>query len=75
MGPIVAGTTISTTVLININTNTIFQIVGYIDTEAVINTFTATTYMYRGQLEGSGAARDSILSNFYDSSFGTSWQV
>ena len=46
MGPIVSGTTVTFTFEINVTTDTIFQIKAYIDTEAVITAFTASSYLY-----------------------------
>ncbi len=47
----------------------------YIDTEKVISTFTATDYMYKGNVQGVSVTKGSFLNNFYDSVLGTSWRM
>lgn len=47
-GPIVVGTTVSITMMIYINTNSNFRINGYIDTSAIISSFSSSKYLYEG---------------------------
>lgn len=48
MGPIVVGTTVKIIALIYINTNNLFRVSAYIDTNSVIDTFAASSYLYQG---------------------------
>jgi len=70
MGPIVVGTTVTITFKFYIQTSSLFILKGYIDTNSVINTFTAASYMYYGLVEGSGVYASSFFNNFYDSYLG-----
>lgn len=53
-GPIIIGTTIQVTVNLYISTHTSFRVEAFIDKAAVIETFTASSYVYEGLVEGSG---------------------
>lgn len=68
MGPIVVGTTLKVTALINIDTNTQFIIKAYIDTPEIITT-SPSKYLYEGIEEGSGIAHSNFLNDFYDNRF------
>ena len=66
MGPITVGTVVTINFEIYIQTTTLFQVQVYIDTNAVINAFTAAKYVYYGLVEDSGLASSNFFSNFYD---------
>ena len=69
MGPIVVGTTVAFNFKINIATSSLFNLQVYIDTAAVISSFTAPSYMYYGNVEGSGVTTSNIWNNIYDLQF------
>ncbi len=67
MGPITVGTAVTISFEINIQTTTLFQVNVYIDTNAVIQTFTAAKYVYYGLVEDNGLTPSySFFNNFYD---------
>ncbi len=70
MGPIVIGTSVVITAMIYISTNSLFNVDAYIDTPTVIDTFTASSYLYQGHIEGSGVVKSNFFNNFYDNYFG-----
>ena len=75
MGPIVIGTTIVVTLMIQITTNSLFAVNAYIDTPTIISAFTSSSYLYQGIVEGSGMVTSNFNPNFYDNMFGTSFRV
>lgn len=76
MGPITVGTAVTISFEINIQTTTLFQVKTYIDTNAVIKTFTATSYVYYGLVEDDGLiSTNYFFENFYDNTFHSSERV
>lgn len=69
MGPIVVGTTLTFNFKINIATSSLFNLQVYIDTAAVISAFTAPSYMYYGNVEGSGVTTSNFWNNIQDTWF------
>ena len=61
---------------IYINSFTAFRIEAFIDTPTILETFTASNYVYEGLAEGSSEIDvESIFETFYDNKFGSSWRV
>ena len=75
VGPMMFGSTISTTMKMIKDSGTGFTFNVYIDTDSVINTFTATDYMYEGSVIGTAINKNGFLNNIYDSVFGQSWRI
>ncbi len=75
IGAILFGSKIETTLKLIKNSVTGFSFNVYIDTEAVISTFTASNYMYKGNVQGVSVTKGAFLNNFYDSVLGTSWRM
>jgi len=46
-----------------ITTLSLFRVSAYIDTDTVINTFTATKYLYFSQAEDSGVSKSGFYNN------------
>lgn len=58
-----------------IATLTLFQVSVYIDTNAVITAFTASSYMYQGFSQSSAVQTSSFLTNINDNIFNSAWNV
>ena len=75
MGPIVVGTTLKMTVMVDLQNTATFRVSAYIDTPTIISAFSSSRYLYEGLIEGSGITYSDILEYWYSSRFGWGWRV